>query len=250
MNRMLTATRLGFLEQVRRPLLVVLLVGLPFFFITRAIASTEKLPRQVQLPGGGGWVLTNMRDIHGASMAAITVAFLCGLVGVFVMQSAGGADRRLVVAGFRPWQALVPRLLVLAAATALVLTVSLAVTALSFTPELWLPVIAGTLAVGLVYGLLGALAGAFVSRLGAMYLMLFGAMLDIGIAQDPMFGSGAPPGWAVPLPGYGPGRMIIDGAFSAQFHAWSAVAIAAVWVVLLTAAVIALLARRVRLSNE
>jgi hypothetical protein len=248
MNRVLTATRLGFLEQARRPLLVILLVGLPFFFITRAIASTEKLPRQVQLPGGG-WVLTNMRDIHGASMAAITVAFLCGLVGVFVMQSAVGADRRLVVAGFRPWQALLPRLLVLATATALVLTVSLAVTALSFTPKLWLPVIAGTLAVGLVYGLLGALAGAFVSRLGAMYLMLFGAMLDIGIAQDPMFGSGAPPDWAALLPGYGPGRMIIDGALSSQFHAWSAALIALGWVGLLTAAVITLLARRIRLAG-
>lgn len=248
MTRVFTATRLGFLEQARRPLLVVLLVGLPFFFITRAIASTEKLPRRVQVPGGG-WVLTNMRDIHGASMAAITVAFLCGLVGAFVMQSAGGADRRLVIAGFRPWQTLVPRLLVLAAATALVLTVSLAVTAMSFAPKLWLPVVLGTLVVGLVYGLLGALAGAFVSRLGAMYLMLFGAMLDIGIAQDPMFGSGAPPGWAALLPGYGPGRMIIDGAFSTHFHAWSALVIAAVWVALLTTAVITLLARRIRLAD-
>ena len=39
--RIITATRLGFLEQARRPLLVVLLVVLPFFFITRAIAANK-----------------------------------------------------------------------------------------------------------------------------------------------------------------------------------------------------------------
>ena len=34
--RVVTATRLGFREQARRPLLLVLLVVLPFFFITHA----------------------------------------------------------------------------------------------------------------------------------------------------------------------------------------------------------------------
>jgi len=86
-SRVATATRLGFREQARRPLLVVLLIGLPFFFITRAIAATERLPRTVLLPGNHE-VISTMRDIHGADMAAITVAFLAGLVGVFVMQSA------------------------------------------------------------------------------------------------------------------------------------------------------------------
>jgi hypothetical protein len=42
--RVATATRLGFREQARRPLLPVLLVALPFFFNTRAIARTEPTP--------------------------------------------------------------------------------------------------------------------------------------------------------------------------------------------------------------
>ena len=192
MSRVAIATGLGFREQTRRPLLLVLLVALPFFFITRAIAQTEELPRRIGLPGGGE-VLTTMRDIHGADMAAITVAFLAGLVGVFVMQSARQADRRLVVAGFQPYQALAPRLFVLAAATTLVVAVSVVVTALSFTPSLWTAFIAGNLLVGLIYAMLGALAGAAVGKLGATYLLLFGAMLDLGIVQNPMFGSGEPP---------------------------------------------------------
>jgi hypothetical protein len=110
--RVATATRLGFREQARRPLVLILLVALPFFFITRSIAATDADPRRIGLPGGGA-ILTNMRDLHGASMAMITVAFLAGLAGSFIMRSARAGDRRLVVAGFRPVEAVAPRLLVL-----------------------------------------------------------------------------------------------------------------------------------------
>ena len=242
MNRVVVATRLGFREQARRPLLLVLLVGLPFFFITRAIAQTEQLPRTIGLPGGGE-VLTNMRDIHGADMAAITVAFLAGLIGVFVMQSARQADRRLVVAGFRPREALAPRLLVLGAGAVLVVAVSVAVTALSFTPKLWVPFILGNLLAGLIYAMLGALAGAALGKLGATYVVLFGAMLDLGIVQNPMFGTGEPPTWGTVLPGYGPGRVILDAAFSDHFHAWGALAISIGWLAGLATAVLLLLGR-------
>ncbi len=239
MSRLSVATRLGFREQIRRPLLIILLVGLPFFFITRSIAATQRLPREIVLPAGR--VLTNMRDIHGAVMAAITVAFLAGLVGVFVMQSVRQADRRLVVAGFRPLEVLVPRLLVLSAASALVLVVSLAVTALSFAPKLWLAFTIGNLLTGLIYAMLGALAGAVLGGLGATYLMLFGAMFDLGIVQNPMFGTGAPPSWGVLLPGYGPGRVIVNAAFSDQFHAWGALALSLGWALALAAAVLVVL---------
>jgi hypothetical protein len=248
-SRVGVATRLGFREQARRPLLIVLLVGLPFFFITRAIAQTEKLPRTIGLPGGGH-VLTTMRDIHGADMAAITIAFLAGLVGVFVVQSARQADRRLVVAGFRPREAIAPRLLVLGALTGVVLLASLLVTAFSFTPERWPAFVVGNLLVGLTYALLGALAGAAFGRLGATYLLLFGAMLDLGIVQNPMFGSGSPPGWGAALPGYGPGRVIIDGAFADEFHAWGALALGLAWTLVLALAVVLVLVRCVSVEGR
>jgi len=235
-SRVVVATRLGFREQARRPLLLVLLVGLPFFFITRAIAQTEQLPRTIGLPGGGE-VLTSMRDIHGADMAAITVAFLAGLIGVFVIQSARQADRRLVVAGFRAREVLAPRLLILGAGAVLVVTVSVAVTALSFTPKLWAPFILGNLLVGLIYACVGALAGALLGQLGATYLVLFLAMLGIGILQNPMFGDGTPGGAAYAFPDYGAGRIVIDGAFSPGFHAWGELALALGWLAVLGFAV-------------
>jgi hypothetical protein len=231
--RVVTATRLGFREHTRQPLLLILLVVLPFFFITRAITRTEPTPRVIGLPGGGD-ILTTMKDAHGASMVTITVAFLAALCGVFIMRSAQSADRRLVVAGYRPIEAVLPRLAVLATVTSIVLVVSLAVTALSFTPASWPAFAVGNLLVGLTYACIGALAGAAVGQLGATYLVLFLAMLGTGIMQNPMFGDGTPGGLAYVFPDYGANRVVIDGAFSAAFHAWGDAVLALAWLAVLS----------------
>lgn len=238
--RIVTATRLGFIEQARRPFLVVLLVALPFLFITRAIAATQALPRRIGLPGGGE-VDTTMRSIHGAMMAAITVAFLAGLCGAFIVRSARQADRRLVAAGFRPIEAVVPRLAVLGAATLVVLATSLTVTALSFTPRSWPVFATGTFLVGLTYACIGVLAGALIGQLGATYIVLFYGMLGMGILLNPMFGSGTPRGVALFLPDYGATRVIVDGGFSTGFHASGELALALGWLGALVAAVALLL---------
>lgn len=243
--RVLIATRLGFREQLRRPLLLVLLIVLPFFFITRAIARTEPTPRLIGLPGGGE-ILATMKDAHGASMVTITVAFLAALCGVFIMRAAQSADRRLVVAGYRPIEAVLPRLIVLATATAVILTVSLAVTALSWTPASWPVFIAGNLLVGLTYACIGALAGTALGQLGATYLVLFLAMLGTGILQNPMFGDGTPGGVAYAFPDYGANRLVIDGAFSPAFHAWGDLVLALGWLAVLALAVAYVLRRLLR----
>ena len=239
-GRASTATRMGFREQLRRPLLLVLLLALPFLFISWSFAITEPNPRLITLPGGEQ-LLTTMRDIHGAIMVPITVGFLAGLVGLFVVQSALESDRRLVLAGYSPGEAIVPRLAVMVSATLVVLAVSLAVTTLDFVPESWGPFVVGNLLAGLIYGLIGALAGALVGRLGGAYLMFFLPMLDIGVAQNPMFFDGDPQGWATVLPGYGPTRVIIDSAFSQSFDAVGPLVVALLWLVGLSVAVIVLL---------
>lgn len=225
--RLLFALRLR--EQSRRPLAWLLLVIVPVVFITRAIARTQPIPRTIALPGGE-LVTTSMRSVHGASMAGITVAFLGGLVGVFVLPGFRGADRRLIVAGLRRRSVVAGRMAVMAVGVGLVLVSSLAVTAVSFTPESW-PVFAlGGVMTGTVFGLLGAVFGLVFGSIAATYLLLFAAMLDLGIAQNPMFGSGTPPSWAKILPGYTPGRITIDGAFGDAFHAGPHLVRWALWV--------------------
>jgi hypothetical protein len=245
--RLATSTGLGLRELGRRPLLLVLLVALPIFFITRSIASTVPQPRLVPLPGGGE-LLSNMQDVHGATMAAITVAFLAGLCGLFVLQSAREADRRLVVAGFRPVEVVVPRLISIGAATAIVVVVSLVVTAISFTPQQWLPFAVANLLIGLTFAAIGALAGVGLGRLGGTYFMLFLPMVDLGIAQTPMFGDGAPDGWAQLLPGYGAGRVAVDAAFAPAFHAWGELALAVGWAAASLAAVAWVMSRWLRVE--
>lgn len=246
--RIQVLTKLGFREQVRRPLLLVLLVGLPFFFITRSIAATENDPRTIILPGGAEF-LTNMRDLHGASMAAITVAFLAGLCGAFIMRSSHEIDRRLVVAGFRPIEAIIPRFIVLAAAASIVVAASVAVTAISFAPESWTWFLIGSLLIGLTYACIGAIAGAALGELGATYLILFFAMLGMGILQNPMFGTGSPSNLARLFPDYGASRVIIDGCFGTGFQAWTPMLIAVAWLVLLACIVVAGMRRSFTISG-
>lgn len=243
-GRIQTATRLAFREQLRQPLLIILLVTVPFIFITWSFWVTEEIPRVVTLPGGGT-VGTTMREIHGAIMVPITVAFLAGLVGLFVVRSALDSDRRLVVAGFSPGEVIAPRLAVLGVATIVVVAVSVLVTSLDFEPDSWWPFLAGNLIAGLTYALIGALVGALLGPLGGAYVMFFLPMVDFGIAQNPMFFEGRPPEWAVGLPGWGSSRVIVDGAFSSEFGATLGLLAGVTWLVALAVVVALMLWRAV-----
>lgn len=242
-TRTLTATAMAFRDQRRRPLVLILLVIIPAYVITKSVAETQPTPRQIGLPGGV-WITTTMKALHGPEMAKMSVAFVAALVGVFVMQSAVQGDRRLVLAGFRPRETVLARLAVLTAATALVVSVSAAVTAVSFTPASW-PLLIGALALtGLIYAAIGALAGALLDKLPATYLILFLVMTDLGVVQSSMFHA-TPAQGAVLLPGYAPTRVLLDGAFSHTFHASGALLLALGWTAALGLAVYVALSRAV-----
>lgn len=239
-----TATAMAFRDQLRRPLVLVLLVIVPAYVITRSIAETLPTARRIALPGGEV-VTTTMRDLHGAGMGGLVIAFVVALVGVFVMQSALEGDRRLVLAGFRPGETVVARLAVLLCATALVVAVSILVTALEFTAASWPATIAALALIGLIYGAIGALAGAVLDKLAATYLILFLVMTDLGVVQSPMFHTEPGP-LAVLLPGYGPSRVMYDGAFSPGFDAGGELLLSLAWLGVLGAAVYVVLRRAVR----
>jgi small-conductance mechanosensitive channel len=144
----------------------------------------------------------------------------------------------------RPGETVIARLVVLGAATALVVAVAALTTAFNFTPAAWLPFLVALVLLGLVYGLLGALAGAVLDRLAATYLILFLVMVDIGVVQTPMFHE-TPGRFAWLLPGYGPSRVMYEGAFSDSFHAAGALAIGLGWLAVLGVAVYVVLRRAV-----
>ncbi|HEX6302086.1 MAG TPA: ABC transporter permease, partial [Acidimicrobiia bacterium] len=172
-SRTWTGLRYAWKEYRRNIALWVLLVGLPLYFITVSIAVTPDDPAPVELVENGQSSISilSMVDVHGALMVAITVAFLAGLAGLFVVLGSAEGDRRLVLAGFKPRQVLASRLGVITLAALLVSTVSLAVTAAGFQPEVWVTFAAATLAVALTYALIGVVVGPLVGRVGGLYLM-------------------------------------------------------------------------------
>jgi hypothetical protein len=235
-RRMASGLRFSWREYRRNVALWVLLVGLPIFFITVSMAITPDDPAPVQLVDGGhrAVAILSMVDVHGAIMVAITVAFLAGLAGLFVVLGSAEADRRLVIAGFRPREVLAARLGVIVLAALLVSGVSLGVTAIGFTPQVWPTFALATVAIAVTYAMIGVVVGPLAGRLGGLYLMFLLPFLDVGLAQNIMFDA-APPAWGTWMPAHGAVRVFVDGAFTASFDETSGLLLALAWMVGVTA---------------
>lgn len=243
-GRVITATRMGVRDQIRRPVLITLMILVPIIFILWGAKVTAQDPREITL--AGGWhVFTDMRTLMTIVDVPVAIAFLSGLVGVFVVGAALQGDRRLVIAGYSPGEAVIPRLAVLGAGVLLIALVSLIVGAFVFTPEHHVAYFAGNLFTGLEYAAIGALAGAFIGRLGAIYFIFFLPNVDIGIVQDPLFFSGNAHGWAAALPGYGPTRLILAASFDTGTDMLVPLLISVAWLVVLGVALVLLLERAV-----
>lgn len=224
------AAGLGYgLREYRRNLVMwVLLLVVPVVLITLSFAVTPATPTPVAV--GGVTRMIAMVDLHGAIMVPITVAFLAGLAGLFVVLGSAEGDRRLVLSGFRPSEVLGARIGVIALAALLTAGVSLGVTAVDFLPRSWVVFVGASLLVALTYGMLGVLVGPLVGRLGGLYVMFLVPMIDVGIAQNPMFGA-ALPSWGRFLPAHGAVQVLLDGAFAGSFTASGGLAQALGWLV-------------------
>jgi hypothetical protein len=234
-HRIAVALRYGFRDYRRNHVLWVLLVVLPVAFITLSIAVTPDTPAPVELVENGhrGLQILSMSNLHGAIMVPITVGFLAGLAGLFVVLGSAEGDRRLVLAGYRPLEVLAARIGVIVFAALLSTGVALAVTGASFTPQSWLTFAAANVLVALTYGMIGVLVGPRLGLLGGLYVMLALPFIDIGIAQNPMLGA-APPSWAAFMPAHGAVRVLLDGAFTPTFDEHGALALALVWLASVT----------------
>jgi hypothetical protein len=175
-------------------------------------------------------------------MAKFTVAFVAALVGAFVMRAALQGDRRLVVAGLRAREAIAARLSVLVTATAVAVVASAVAIAVNFTPRAWLLVVGALVLTGAIYGGIGALVGVLLDKLAATYAILFIVAADLSVVQTPMFHASPSP-YAPLLPGYGPTRVMLEGAFAPTFAAWAPLAIGLAWAVALAVAAYLVLRR-------
>jgi hypothetical protein len=230
LSRFGAGVKFGFREYRRNPAMWVLLVALPVFFITLSFYITPDMPTPVQLieKGQSSIRAVSMIDVHGAIMVPITVAFLAGLAGLFVVQSSLEADSRLAVAGYQPREILGARLAVIGLAALLTTVVSLLVTAVDFSPRQWGWFAVANVIVAATYGMIGVVTGSLVGRVGGLYVMFLVPFVDVGIAQNVMFSS-QPPAWGRFLPSHGAVRIMVDGAYTSSFDEVSAIILAVVW---------------------
>ena len=235
--RLAAGLRAGSREYRRNRVLWVLLVAVPILFIVMAIMVTPDTPGRVALVDGARHftALLSERRMHAATMVPITAAFLAGLTGLFVVTGSAHADRRLVVAGFRPREVLGARLGVIMAATVLTTAAAVIVSGAWYPPDQWLAFAAASLLISLTYAMVGMLLGPVVGRLGGLYLILLLAFIDVGLGQTVMFNDG-PPAWGAFLPARGASRMLIDAAFTTRFDEAGGLLLALAWLAALVAA--------------
>jgi hypothetical protein len=242
-----TGLRMAWHDWRRTPLLWVLLAVVPAVFIILSDLITPHGHTPVLLREAGR-TFTAMLDpahIHAGTMAPAAVASLGCLVGVFVVLDARAADRRLALAGQRLPALLTTRLVLVGAAAVVATVVSLAVTAIVFTPHNWGLYTLGMAVVAITYALVGVLIGPVFGRVSGVFMAFLIPFLDLGIGQSPML-QGEPSSWARWLPGYGGVRVLVDGALTSSFDEAGALALALGWVALLLVAVLVLLRRIAR----
>jgi len=207
-----TTFEMGLREYVRTPVLLALLVFLPAYFIA---VFTRVMPEQtVPVAVAGETVPVGMKAVVAALMTPMAAALVGGIAGLFLMRSAREADTRLSIVGASVPELLAARGGVLTVAAVVASLVATAVMTVTYVPEHLEWFVAATVLAGLLYGSLGALVGLVFNRLAGVYVLMFGPLLDIFLAQNPL--STETHAVAPYLPGHYPTELAFDAAFTAS----------------------------------
>lgn len=233
------ALRAAWRDNRRNAALWALLVVVPVVFILGVYVITPDQPISIVLRENGENITRTLSliDLHGATMVPIAVASLAALIGLFgVLQSRDG-DRRAALAGMRTGALLSSRLGILTVFTLVATGVSLATSALIFSPVQWAGYAGANVLIALTYGLIGALLGPIFGSVGGVFVAFMLAFLDIGIVQNPML-QPEPTAWSRLLPGYGGSQILIDEAFTQSFDEVVPLLIGLGWFIALSVAVV------------
>jgi ABC-2 family transporter protein len=233
----------GLRERARTPVLAALLLIVPAVFILGSVAVTPDKDLALRMTDGGRSLTEHlsMRATHGGTMAPIAIGSLAALGGLFAVLDARAADGRLMLAGIRTPVLLTARLGLVGVCAALVTVVSLIATAAVFRADQPVVYALGNLLVAAVYALVGVVLGPLVGRVAGVFIAFLVPFLDLGLIQSPMLGG--VPAWGRMLPGWGPYRVLMDGAFTPGFDEATGLLGTAAWLAVLAAAALALFGR-------
>jgi hypothetical protein len=200
---------MGLREFRRTPILVVLLLVLPPYFVGAFVLLVPETNIPMQI--GETTTPVSMTAFAAATMTAVSVAILSGIVGLFLVLTSEAADGRLQLAGYSGLELIVARILTLGAGVVVVSAVAVGVAIQVFEPaSLWaFTAITGVL--GLTYGVVGVIVGLLFDELGGVYVMLLLPLVDVVLFQNPLASN--LPEWREYLPGYYATTALFDTAF-------------------------------------
>ena len=161
-------------------------------------------------------------------MALIAIGFMSAFFGVNLIQRHGRTNRRLVLCGYRPFELVLSKLIVLSGSVAIVSLYCLALMTPFFIPRHPTSVFAGLALVGYVYGCYGLLMGTIWRReLESIFSVILLTNIDVGWLQHPVFYAEAENKTFIHwLPAYWPVQAAMTGAFSD--HGFGAAALGAI----------------------
>jgi membrane-associated phospholipid phosphatase len=238
-RRVAVAARLLLKDLLRRRLTLILLFVVPALFDAVVLATTAARRMEVtlgtlvdpsatvHLPGTPRALLdpgllddgSRVLDQRGLSLVFLggaAVCFLSCFLAFYLVHKRTEIDARLVLAGYRPWEVLAAKVLVLVVLVAAIAAYETAIVrpwvALLHPPR----VAAGFFFGGLLYGCFGLLLGAVaVHELEGIFLIVLLTNIDVGWLQNPIYyATSERRGIIEALPGYFPTQLAVLSAFT------------------------------------
>ena len=213
MTRIRVAVAMGAREVARQPVLTVLLAVLPAYLV--GVFTLVAPPTTVGFQTADGTAVTApLSELLPVVTAPMAAGLLGGIAGLFLIQLTADADRRLVVVGYRPYQIVAARLVLLTGVGAVGTMAAIGATWFAVTPAQPAGFAAAILLTALVYAMVGMILGSLVNRLIGVYTILFGTLIDLFLFQNPL--AADRPAGARFLPGHHPLQAAVDSAFTAS----------------------------------
>ena len=189
MTRLGTSARMVARELLRNRTAVSLLFVVPTVLYVLIQVTTGARAVPFLLSGRGtGPLLGSERTLSLLFMGATAMCGLMAFLSFSLTWRPIQADRRLVFAGYRPWELLTAKALVLTGAAAAVALYVTGLLLLFYQPNRLGGVFLGFVLGGLLYGLLGLLIGTVCRReLDGILTILLLVNVDPGWLQNPVF---------------------------------------------------------------
>jgi hypothetical protein len=216
--RIFTALTMILRMLLRRRIILISLLVLPFVFLTivELTAPTRFIPFRLASLDVRVFIRESLKEIALVFFSVTSSGFLVSLLALNLIQIESDVNRRLVICGYTPFELLISNLFALLLVI-LSIAVYLGLIVSAFVSIAHLPMfIFGLMSIGFVYGCYGLAVGSLIKgKLEGVFFIVLLANIDAGWLQNPMYYAEAHNNVIIRyLPAYFPSQSAIIAAFT------------------------------------